>query len=103
MKRNDFVDIYLTKQQLNLEGGIVVANPIPYEHALSKAYIEAIINEAVVEAENQGIKGKERPHRSCLGKIVEKTNGKSLAANIKLVENNAALGAKIAVAVNKLL
>ncbi|HDF0565450.1 TPA: pseudouridine-5'-phosphate glycosidase, partial [Staphylococcus aureus] len=33
----------------------------------------------------------------------EKTNGKSLAANIKLVENNAALGAKIAVAVNKLM
>ena len=32
---------------------------IPYEHALSKAYIEAIINEAVVEAENQGIKGKD--------------------------------------------
>ena len=52
-------DIHLTKQQLNLEGGIVVANPIPYEHALSKAYIEAIINEAVVEAENQGIKGKD--------------------------------------------
>ncbi|MCD0615798.1 pseudouridine-5'-phosphate glycosidase, partial [Staphylococcus aureus] len=95
-------DIHLTKQQLNLEGGIVVANPIPYEHALSKAYIEAIINEAVVEAENQGIKGKDATP-FLLGKIVEKTNGKSLAANIKLVENNAALGAKIAVAVNKLL
>lgn len=95
-------DIHLTKQQLNLEGGIVVANPIPYEHALSKAYIEAIINEAVVEAENQGIKGKDATP-FLLGKIVEKTNGKSLAANIKLVENNAVLGAKIAVAVNKLL
>lgn len=95
-------DIHLTKQQLNLEGGIVVANPIPYEHTLSKAYIEAIINEAVVEAENQGIKGKDATP-FLLGKIVEKTNGKSLAANIKLVENNAALGAKIAVAVNKLL
>lgn len=95
-------DIHLTKQQLNLEGGIVVANPIPYEHALLKAYIEAIINEAVVEAENQGIKGKDATP-FLLGKIVEKTNGKSLAANIKLVENNAALGAKIAVAVNKLL
>jgi pseudouridine-5'-phosphate glycosidase len=49
------------------------------------------LNEAVVEAENQGIKGKDATP-FLLGKIVEKTNGKSLAANIKLVENNAALG-----------
>ena len=87
-------DIHLTKQQLNLEGGIVVANPIPYEHALSKAYIEAIINEAVVEAENQGIKGKGR-HTVLVRENCRKTNGKSLAANIKLVENNAALVLKL--------
>ncbi len=53
--RNQLPTFILTKTAVNLEGGIVVANPIPYEHALSKAYIEAIINEAVVEAENQKV------------------------------------------------
>ncbi|KMS13681.1 pseudouridine-5'-phosphate glycosidase, partial [Staphylococcus aureus] len=38
-------DIHLTTLQLNLEGGIVVATTIQYEHALSKAYVEEIITE----------------------------------------------------------
>ena len=65
----------MTKQALNLEGGIVVANPIPREYALSKEYIETIINEAVDEAESQGIKGKDSTP-FLLGKIVEKQMAK---------------------------
>ncbi|HHU6751009.1 TPA: pseudouridine-5'-phosphate glycosidase [Staphylococcus pseudintermedius] len=97
----EIANIHLVKQDLGLGGGIVVANPIPYEHALSKEYIESVINEAVAEADTQGIKGKDATP-FLLSKIVEKTEGKSLDANIKLVENNAMLGAKIAVAFNQL-
>ncbi|HEC2157881.1 pseudouridine-5-phosphate glycosidase [Staphylococcus delphini] len=97
----EIAKIHLVKQDLGLGGGIVVANPIPHEHALAKEYIESIIDEAVAEADAQGIQGKDSTP-FLLSKIVEKTEGKSLEANIKLVENNAILGAKIAVAFNQL-
>src|SRR5699024_4699833 len=77
-------------------------NPVPKEHELPKSYIDGIIEEAVKEAETQGISGKDSTP-FLLGKIVEKSEGKSLNTNIKLVENNAVLGAKIAVAFNTLL
>ncbi|MGO2207039.1 MAG: pseudouridine-5'-phosphate glycosidase, partial [Staphylococcus xylosus] len=81
--------------------GIVVANPVPKAHALSKSYIDRIITDAVKEAGEKGISGKDSTP-FLLGKIVEKSEGKSLETNIKLVENNAVLGAKIAVAFTQL-
>ena len=98
---DDIAHICKVKNDLNIEGGVVIANPVPKEHELPKSYIDDIIEEAVKEAETQGISGKDSTP-FLLGKIVEKSEGKSLNTNIKLVENNAVLGAKIAVAFNKL-
>ncbi|WP_032093819.1 pseudouridine-5'-phosphate glycosidase [Necropsobacter rosorum] len=84
------------KWELGLNGGIVVANPIPEQDALAPDYINGIIESAVKEAEEKGIKGKDiTPF--LLGKIVEISGGKSLEANIKLVKNNAKIGATLAV------
>jgi Uncharacterized enzyme involved in pigment biosynthesis len=59
-------------------------------------YIDKIIEDAVKEADDKGIKGKEvTPF--LLKRIVELTGGKSLETNIHLVVNNAKVGAKIAV------
>jgi pseudouridine-5'-phosphate glycosidase len=92
----DIADIIKTKYELNLEGGVLVANPILKEDALDKEYIDRVINEAIDEAEAKGIHGKDTtPY--LLGKIVEATEGKSLETNIKLVKNNAVIGSKIAV------
>ncbi|WP_210132703.1 pseudouridine-5'-phosphate glycosidase [Staphylococcus sp. GDH8C126P] len=98
---DDIAHICKVKNDLNIEGGVVIANPVPKEHELPKSYIDDIIEEAVKEAETQGISGKDSTP-FLLGKIVEKSKGKSLNTNIKLVENNAVLGAKIAVAFNSL-
>lgn len=85
-----------TKWDLGLQGGVVVANPIPEQDALEPAYIDGIIAEAVAQAEQQGVIGKAiTPF--LLGKIVELTQGKSLEANIKLVKNNAKVGTQLAV------
>lgn len=93
----EIADMIRTKWELGLEGGVVVANPIPVEDAMDPNYINGIIADAVKEAEEKGILGKDiTPF--LLGNIVEKTGGKSLEANIKLVENNARVGAKLAVA-----
>ncbi|MGB9858010.1 MAG: pseudouridine-5'-phosphate glycosidase [Dictyoglomus sp.] len=94
--------IIKTKWDLGLHGGILIANPIPEEHALDKDYINKIINDAIKEAEELDIKGKEvTPF--LLNKISSLTGKKSLMANIELVKNNARLGAKIAIELNKLL
>ncbi|MDG6230390.1 pseudouridine-5'-phosphate glycosidase [Glaesserella parasuis] len=92
----DIAEMIKVKWQLGLEGGVVVANPIPQEDELAPSYINGIIDTAVKEAEEKGIIGKDiTPF--LLGKIVEMTEGKSLEANIKLVKNNAKVGARLAV------
>lgn len=98
---DDIASICKVKHDLQLEGGMVIANPVPEADQLDKAYIDTIINDAVREAEQKGIHGKDSTP-FLLSKIVEKTDGKSLSTNIKLVENNAVVGAQIAVSYSKL-
>jgi len=88
--------IIQAKRDFPLTGGILISNPCPEEDALPHDYIDKIIEDAVKEADDKGIKGKEvTPF--LLKRIVELTGGKSLETNIHLVVNNAKVGAKIAV------
>ena len=82
---------------LGLPAGLLVANPIPAEHEIPHEKIEAIIQQAVAEADEKGIRGKDSTP-FLLAKIVELTEGASLKTNIELVYNNAKLGAQIAAA-----
>ena len=84
------------KWDLGIEGGIVIANPIPEEDEIPADEIGAIIDQALGDMDALGIRGKEAtPY--LLGRIVEITGGASLTANIALVRHNARLGAAIAV------
>lgn len=77
--------------------GMLIANPIPEEDALTPEFINGTIEAAVKEAAEQGIGGKEvTPF--LLARINELSEGRSLKANIALVLNNAALAARMAVA-----
>lgn len=85
------------KWSLGLAGAVSVANPIPEADEVPSAEIDAIIDQALADCAERGISGKDiTPY--LLGRIVELTEGRSLAANIALVRNNARLGAEIAVA-----
>jgi pseudouridine-5'-phosphate glycosidase len=84
------------KWEMGLKGGVVVTNPIPEEFALDSEMIDQVIADAVAEMAEKGISGKESTP-FLLAKVAEKTVGKSLAANIELVFNNAKLAAQIAV------
>ena len=79
----------------NYNGGLLITNPIPKEYALDKKVIDTAIEKALKMADEQGIKGK-AVTPFLLKTIVELTGGESLESNIKLVLNNAVLGAKIA-------
>jgi pseudouridylate synthase len=85
------------KQAMGLSGGMVVANPIPAEHALEDKEIGAVIDEAIREMGRLGISGKDTTP-FLLARIAERTGGRSLVANIELVINNARLAAEIAAA-----
>jgi pseudouridylate synthase len=76
-------------------GGLLIANPIPQDHALEQAAIEERIAEAVAEAKAQGVVKKEATP-FLLQRVVELTEGKSLEANIALIRNNAMLAAQAA-------
>ena len=83
------------KRKIELDGGMVIAVPIPEEHALDRVEIDAVIEEALDEMARLGITGKETTP-FLLGRIAEKTGGRSLEANIQLVINNARVAAEIA-------
>lgn len=88
------------KRKLGLEGGAVVACPIPEEHQIEFDIIDKTIQEALVESLEKGISGK-RITPFLLDRIKELTEGKSLTANIELVINNALVGGEIASAFSK--
>ena len=88
------------KWDLDLRGGLVIANPIPAVFEADYELIEQVIQEGLVEMDTKKIKGKDiTPFM--LDYIEQKTKGLSLKANIQLVLNNAKLAAQIAIAYKK--
>ncbi|KAF0287085.1 Pseudouridine-metabolizing bifunctional protein C1861.05 [Amphibalanus amphitrite] len=87
--------------ELGLESGLLLAVPIPDQYRAEGRSIQAAIEQAVSEAEQQGVSGRDvTPF--ILARVNELTGGASLQANIHLVENNALHGAKVAVELAKL-
>ena len=85
------------KWRLGLSGGVAIVNPIRVEDEIPADEIGVIIDRALAEMDARGIHGKQATP-FLLGRIVEITEGASLAANIALVNNNARLGAQVATA-----
>lgn len=91
----EIADAFKVKLDCGLKGGMLITNPIPAEYAMDPDYISKNIDEAIAECNRLGIKGKQTtPY--LLDKIQKLTGGKSLEANIRLVYNNARLGALVA-------
>ena len=93
----EIAEVLTAKWALGLQGGVVVANPIPAAHSLPPEQIETVIAAAIAEAEAAGVKGKALTP-FLLARIEQMTGGNSLLSNIELVLNNAQLAAEIAVA-----
>ena len=85
-----------TKEKMGLKGGVLVAVPLPEEDEIPFEKMDVVIQAALKECEEQQITGK-RITPFLLSRVKDLTEGKSLEANIKLVLNNAAVGAAIAV------
>ena len=93
----ELAKIFKVQRDLGLKGGVLVTNPIPEQYAMDFDVINKAIDEAIADSVRDGIKGKATtPY--LLAKVKELTGGDSLASNIQLVYNNAALAAKTAAA-----
>jgi len=98
---HSIAELIHTKWSLSLDGGVLITNPIPKEFSMDEGLIEKVITDAVMEANKNGIKGKDTTP-FLLSKIKEITKGDSLDSNIQLVYNNARLAAEVAVELAKL-
>lgn len=91
----ELASIWKAKNELGIQGGFIVANPISEAFSMAPKRINAAIDQAISEMNKLGIHGKETtPY--LLDKVQKLTGGDSLESNIRLVLNNAALAAKIA-------
>ena len=92
--------IIRTRDKLGLSGAVLVTAPVPAEFEIELAEVESLIEEALHAAERQNVKGKETTP-FLLSALVEKSGGRTLAANIALLKNNAKVAAEIAVALKQ--
>jgi len=89
--------VFQAKIACGLKGGMLVTNPIPEAYSMPQDVINRAIDQALREAEEQGIRGKQTTP-FLLARVKDLTGGDSLAANIQLVLNNARLAALTAAA-----
>ncbi|MBM4403851.1 MAG: pseudouridine-5'-phosphate glycosidase [Candidatus Cloacimonetes bacterium] len=75
--------------------GMLIANPIPVEHEIPADQIEPLINYALAEAQEQGIRGKALTP-FLLAYLAQHSHGESVDANLALLENNVRLAGEIA-------
>ena len=97
----ELAKVFKTQNDLGMQGGMLVANPIPEEYAMPLETINAAIDQAIAECSAKGIHGKETTP-FLLARVAELTGGDSLASNIQLVYNNARIAAQTAAAYCKL-
>ena len=91
----EVADIFKAKKALNIEGAILVANPIQQEHVIAESEVQGYIDQALNECFEKGISGKNvTPY--LLSRVAQLSNGKTLKANIELLKNNAELACQIA-------
>lgn len=91
----DVAEMIRAKDALGLRGGMLIACPVPEADEIPYEKMDVVIKEALKECEEQGVKGK-RITPFLLSKVKDLTEGSSLEANIRLVLNNARIGAEIA-------
>lgn len=86
---------FAAQRELGLKTGMLVTNPIPEAYSMPEDVINKAIDQALAEAKEQGIHGKETTP-FLLARVKDLTGGDSLASNIQLVFNNARLASAVA-------
>lgn len=92
----EVAEVFKTKLELGVEGGLLITVPIPEDAELPSAEVEAAIGEALAAAGERGVTGNQMTP-FVLAYLHERTGARTLEANVALLRNNATIGARIAV------
>ena len=87
------------RRDLGLESAILVTVPVPAESEIEPGEVESLISSALADAARQNVSGKALTP-FLLSALSEKSGGKTLAANVALLENNARVASEIARSLN---
>ncbi|MGI8811762.1 MAG: pseudouridine-5'-phosphate glycosidase [Pyrinomonadaceae bacterium] len=83
------------RDDMELPSAILVTVPVPEAFEIARKELEELLAAALADAHQGGVKGKEvTPF--LLAAMSEKSGGRTLKANIALLENNARIAAEIA-------
>ncbi|NND91102.1 MAG: pseudouridine-5'-phosphate glycosidase [Granulosicoccus sp.] len=93
----DIAAFMQARTSLKLDGGVLIANPVPAEHEIPADQMQVFIEQAVAESAEAGITGK-AVTPWLLGRLAELSDGRSLVTNQALITHNARLAAELAVA-----
>ncbi|MBK9216894.1 MAG: pseudouridine-5'-phosphate glycosidase [Chloracidobacterium sp.] len=92
--------IIRARDELEMAGAVLVTVPVPVEFTIPSAELEAMVSDALRRAEAENVSGKAiTPF--LLAEMSRSTAGRTLAANIALLENNARVAAAIAAALSE--
>lgn len=89
------------QSHIDTRTGVLIANPIPKEHALPKEAVEKLIQQAIHEANEQNISGYQLTP-FLLARLKTLSHGESVESNLALVFNNAKVASQLAVALSKM-
>jgi pseudouridine-5'-phosphate glycosidase len=93
--------IFLARKSLNLDGTILLTVPVPKEFEIPADELDSVLNDALMEAERRGIRGKDiTPF--LLSRMSEGSKGATLKANVELLKQNARIAAQVAVSLKSL-
>ena len=93
----EVAEIIKARDDLELQNAILLTVPVPEEFEIESDELEKVLADALKKADEQNIRGKEiTPF--LLSQMSEKSEGKTLRANIALLENNAKIAAQVAFA-----
>ena len=88
-----------TRNDLGMESAVLVTVPVPADHEIKNDELEPILLDSLKQAKEKGIKGKEvTPF--LLSQLSERSEGRTLKANIALLENNARVACEISRSLN---
>ncbi len=82
------------KKDLGLEGGAVIACPVPEGQGVSRREMEKALELSLKDAEKEGVTGK-GVTPFLLQRMSEHTRGRTLEANQALIRNNASIAARV--------
>jgi pseudouridylate synthase len=97
---DEVAQIFKTQRELKIESALLITVPVPLEAEVESSLLQRVLDDAIAKAERERIVGRDLTP-FLLACMSERSEGATLRANVALLENNARVAARIAMALNQ--